>query len=264
VRVTINFANYDSGSAGYLCIDFDEMTLEFKADFEVEESFADLDGLNAAYQKTIAPYFRENDCFDIETNQEVTPVANLASYKAELAASDTGEEMPSSATPVTRATIEFANRLRRLLNHAVGPDPFTLNHAVFSLGDEGINAVLLNPPVLAGTSDSSMREVIAAHPYGAWTTGGEVSERGLEMHAFPKAFDEFGEIDNLYGDLFSRLMYLACARIEAAPYLRSNVTASSSLRVFFLFHDDADNPSWERRKLAARFVNRSADDYYAS
>lgn len=257
--------NYDNNTMSVLEVDFDTRHLRFGGDpeLELDEMFDSLEAMDAAYQRIIVPYIKKYELYDTEGTQDAEVIANLATFPAELEARATGEPLPEGVDALDAAVITFTNVLRERLNRALGSDPIELSCAVFSMADSGITGVSINGALIAGKSREELEVVLKEHALGGWQGDDFREMAGLNLEYSPllSPFDEFGDTDNLVDDAPQRLFYLAAARIERYPCLRSNVRVMPGLRVIWAEHDGI-GIEWSWRETAEAFVNQPARAYF--
>ena len=263
-----------------LQIDFPNLRLAFSGDeeHEFEASYSDLEEMNADYQERIAPYLLEEECHDTRLDQPIRPIADLENYYYdELDQQDSGTAPSSSLPALDQAVIEFANHLRRSVNKAIGGEreSIDLNMVVFTRNDYGIAGVILNPEIASEFSDTELEEGTAkakslTQLYRDWFGDQHEPDTALKLEGHPlleplqqfQAPESQSPIDIL-SSCFDRFLYLACAHIEADPQLRDSVSSSEHFRVYSL-KDDGEPIYFGYRRLALRFVNKPASEYFTA
>lgn len=257
--------NYDNNTMSVLEVDFETRHLSFGGDPElgVEETFETLEAMDAAYQRIIVPYIKEYELYDTEGTQDAEIIENLATFPAELEARATGEPMPEDVDVLDAAVIIFTNALRERLNRALGPEPIELSCAVFSMADSGITGVSINGALIAGKTREELEVVLEEYALGGWQGDDFREMAGLNLEYSPliSPFAEFGDTANLVDDAPQRLFYLAAARLERYPCLRSNVTVTPGMRVIWAEHDGI-GIEWGWRETAEAFVDEPARAYF--
>lgn len=248
-----------------LAIDFDarQIWLIGDDDAAIDETYDSLEAMDRVYRERLVPYFADNECRDIDNGGEVEVFENLEAFRIELVARRTGETIEPAADELDAGMITLANALRERLNKAIGTEPFTLGCAVFHLHDSGIVGATLNGPLLVGKSQDELEAAPKRHPYGGWAGDDFRSEAALDLESSElfSPFEEFGNASDLADSLNHRVLYLACARIEAKPLLRDNVTVDEPLQVLWEHHE-IGGVEWAWRETAKAFVDRPARAYF--
>lgn len=247
-----------------LAIDFDALKIWFIGDDEaaIDETYDSFEAMDRVYRDRLVPYFANNECRDIDNGGDVEVFEDLEAFRTELAARRSGETIEPGADAFDAGMITLTNALRERLNKAIGCGPFTLQCAVFHLHDSGIVGATLNGKLLVGKSHEELEAVLKKHPYGGWAGDDFRSEAALDLECSDlfSPFEEFGKTSDLADSLNHRVLYLACARLEAKPMLRDNVTVER-LRVFWEHHE-IGGVEWTWRETAAAFVGKPARAYF--
>lgn len=249
----------------HLVIDFENLKLEFSGDLESEinETFNSIEEMNIAYQQKAVPYIEKYECYDANDSQEIEHIGDLAIYAKEVEAQFSNDEIiKEDASPVENAVISFTNLLRQRLNKSLGSEAIVLHCAIFGLADSGIIGVNINPPLISDKTDLEVKKIVDDNE-STWGEGDFRKEAAfnLEWYDEGEVLEKYGDSFNLYGDVFIRLFYLACARIEQKPLLRENIEIGESLKLHWAFHDDHDI-SWDYRHEAEEYLNQPVEKYF--
>ncbi|MCB1214522.1 MAG: hypothetical protein KDK66_03485 [Deltaproteobacteria bacterium] len=265
MKITKSLMNAQDRINVGLTIDFDRNSLEFWGDpsCSLEATYKSMAAMNEAYQQHIAPYIAEKKCYDMGESQNFEVINDLSAYHDELVIQYHGEPIPSKASKETKAIISFTNQLRQRINKIVGTKTITLHSIGFMIDDAGISGITINSPLLVGKkTEAEIRQVLTTSKYGLWegefyengAYSWEMQETGLEELC------DYGDINNLASSLFERCVYLACARIEANPHLRPNISTTKPCFVFHARHDEY-SIDWDWRETARAFVNQPMEAY---
>ena len=252
----------DADGAGFaLELDFEHLrmrVIDHPTD-TLDATYERIEDMDAAYRERIAT---TRACTNIR-NVPVAPIGDLVSHRVELAAPNSFDPPPADAPPLDVLVGELANTLRYLLNESLGPEPVTVETAIFCLDDYGVGGIMLNPPRAVGKTDEELLRVFAAHPFGAWMGEHYVrAHYSLEDNPIGKALGVYGDPRNLYDPVVNDLLYLVCAQLEARPSLRGSIALAESPRFYFVFHDAEESILFEERALAATLVDRPAAEYF--
>lgn len=250
-----------------LSIDFGAQHLYCRGipELETDQSFESLAQLEDVYRERIAPIFADQRCYDAMRGRTATAIEDMAAFEQELRECGFDWEEPSRepGDELEDLLAQLVTRIRRELNHALGPAHTTLDTVVLVVGDTCIDTAIKDPPALAGLDEAQIAEVVDGGKSLRWMRGDAIDFGMSHEDVYASAVMELYDDPEEYGPggVLAAVLDLVAARIEASPRLRDNVTIPGPLRIFVAFHE-MEFVEFERRALARALADGPAMEYF--
>lgn len=252
-----------------LKVDVEALRLELEGhDAAFAETYPTRAALQAAYRERVEPVLGTYQARTVYDGKRIKKGTTLAELVAEYGwtASIRPVVVPEDTRTLDDQVAEATAIIRDCLDTALGGRARTVNDAILFIGASMVNVMgfHVNAKGLRDVTDDAEAEAVMGGERGPWFAN--------EIHAPVRlsieetsiggaAFAPYGSPTNFYEPWFAPLIHMACARIEAAPGLRRNVTVGPHFRLCFLWNEDkvVDLPL---HRLARAHLGKPAKPYF--